>query len=67
MTLVVRLLTAALLMQTATGRNNRPLPDPEPFFEAVRANLTRSQEEQNRFAYKERRTELDLNRSEERV
>jgi len=61
MTLVVRLLTAALLMQTATGRNNRPLPDPEPFFEAVRANLARSQEEQNRFAYKERRTELDLN------
>ena len=61
MTLVVRLVAAALLMQTATARDNRPLPDPQPFFEAVRANLARSQEEQNRFAYKERRTELDLN------
>ena len=61
MTLVVRLLAAALLLQGSPARPIRPLPDPQPFLEAVRANLARSQEEQNRFAYKERRTELDLN------
>jgi len=60
MTLAVRLVTAALLLQIAT-RDARPLPEPQPFFDAVRANLAKSQDEQNRFSYKERRTELDLN------
>jgi hypothetical protein len=61
MTLAARVLGAALLFQTATARDPRPLPDPKPFFEAVRANLAMSQGEQNRFSYKERRTELNLN------
>jgi hypothetical protein len=62
-----RLLAVALLFQgAATGAtrpapDSRPLPEPQPFFDAVRANLARSQDEQDRFAYKERRTELDLN------
>jgi len=38
-----------------------PLPQPEPFFAAVRENIARSQTQQNRFAYKERRTELRIN------
>jgi len=61
MTVAVWMFAAALLFQAATGKDPRPLPDPRPFFDAVRANLTRSQDEQNRFAYKERRTELDFN------
>jgi hypothetical protein len=61
MTLAVRLVAAALLLQVATARDARPLPEPQPFLDAVRANLARSQDEQNRFSYKERRTDLDLN------
>jgi len=61
MTLAVRLVAAALLFQVATARDARPLPEPEPFFDAVRTNLAKSQDEQNRFSYKERRTEVDLN------
>ena len=61
MTLAVRLVAAALLFQAATGRDARPLPAPQPFFDAVRENLARSQDEQNHFSYKERRTELDFN------
>jgi hypothetical protein len=61
MTLAVRLVAAALLLQVATARDARPIPEPGPFFDAVRANLAKSQDEQNRFSYKERRTDLDLN------
>jgi hypothetical protein len=61
MTLAVRLVAAVLLLQVATARDARPLPEPQPFLDAVRANLARSQDEQNRFSYKERRTDLDLN------
>ena len=61
MTLAARAIAAALLFQVATPKDPRPLPDPRPFFDAVRANLARSQDEQDRFAYKERRTELDFN------
>jgi hypothetical protein len=61
MTPALRLVAAALLVQVADARDARPLPEPQPFFDAVRANLARSQEEQKRFSYKERRTELDLN------
>jgi hypothetical protein len=39
----------------------RPLPDSERFYRETRANLERSQGEQFRFAYKERRTELHTN------
>jgi hypothetical protein len=61
MTAAARLFAVALLLQAPGARDPRPLPDPRPFFEAVRANLARSQDEQNQFAYKERRTDLDLN------
>ena len=39
----------------------RPLPDPKPFFDAVRQNLARSEDVQKLYAYKERRTDLNLN------
>ena len=61
MTLAARTIAAALLVQAANINDPRPLPDPKPFFESVRSNLARSQDEQKRFAYKERRTALDLN------
>ena len=61
MTAAVRLIAAALLVQAATANDARPLPDPTPFLDAVRSNLARSQDAQKRFAYKERRTDLDLN------
>jgi len=61
MTAGVRLVAAALALQTSAAHDARPLPEPQPFFEAIRANLARSQDEQNRFAYKERRTDLDFN------
>jgi hypothetical protein len=38
-----------------------PLPEPEPFFAAARENLARAGQVQDRFAYKERRTELHMN------
>ncbi len=43
------------------SRQAAPLPDPEPFYAAARANLERAQIEQREFAYRERRTELHLN------
>ena len=61
MTLAARMLGAALLLQVTTARDPRPLPDPGAFFDAVRANLAKSQDEQKRFSYKERRTSLDFN------
>lgn len=39
----------------------RPLPEEKAFFDAAQQNLSRSQGEQFRFAYKERRTELHMN------
>lgn len=59
--IALRLAAAAWLFQAAAGSGVRPLPAPGPFFEAVRANLVRSQDDQKLFAYKERRTELNLN------
>ena len=58
---ISRLAVAVALMQTATSKEARPFPDSGPFLEAVRMNLARSQEAQNLFAYKERRTDLNLN------
>lgn len=60
MTFAVRTVAAVLLLQTTTANDARPLPEPRPFFDAVRTNLVRSQDEQNAFAYKERRTDLDF-------
>jgi hypothetical protein len=59
--LASRLAVAATLLQSATAKDVRPFPEPDAFFEAVRANLARSQDNQKLFAYKERRTELNLN------
>ena len=61
MTAAVRLFVAALALPALAPQNGRPLPEPQPFLEAVRANLARSQDEQNQFEYKERRTDLNLN------
>jgi hypothetical protein len=44
-----------------SGQTAHSLPSPEPFFAEVRRNLVRDQEEEVRFAYKERRTELQTN------
>jgi hypothetical protein len=57
----LRLVTAVWLAQAATGNDARPLPDPGSFFDAVRVNLARSQDDQKLFAYKERRTDLSFN------
>lgn len=57
----VRLAAGLLILQSAPTKDLRPLPEPNVFFEAVRANLVRSQDDQKLFAYKERRTELNLN------
>jgi hypothetical protein len=48
--------TAALAAQAP-----RPLPEYDEFVAATRDNLARSQREQARFAYRERRTELRVN------
>ena len=63
MTPLVRFVAGALLFQAAAGgaRDARPLPDQQAFFTDIRANLARSQDAQKNFAYKERRTDLDLN------
>jgi hypothetical protein len=59
--LASRLAVAISLLQSAPAKDVRPLPEPNVFFDAVRANLARSQDDQKLFAYKERRTELNLN------
>jgi hypothetical protein len=43
------------------GSQTRPLPAPEPFYSEVRANLTRADREQYRYAYRERRSEVHTN------
>jgi hypothetical protein len=58
------IVVGALLLLWNTERpslQSLPLPEPDVFFAAVRENIARSQTQQNRFAYKERRTELRIN------
>ena len=55
--LVVPLFTGAVF----AAQVPRPLPDHDAFIVAARDNLARSQREQFRFAYKERRTEFRMN------
>ena len=50
-----------LLVVVWFGQQPRPLPDEESFLAAARENLARSNREQNRYAYKERRAELHMN------
>lgn len=59
--LALRLVVAASVLQSASAKDVRPFPEAAAFFEAVRANLARSQDDQKLFAYKERRTEVNLN------
>ena len=53
------LLAPAAFLTTASPQ--APLPDEESFFSAVRDNMARANREQIRYAYKERRTELNTN------
>jgi hypothetical protein len=52
---------AVIILVAWFGQPSRPLPDEESFFKAARENLARSNREQNRYAYKERRAELHMN------
>ena len=68
---VLRLLIAAAALALTTAgpyapsaglrAQTRPLPAPEPFLEEVRENLARSDREQYRYAYRERRSDLHTN------
>jgi hypothetical protein len=57
-TVVIVMLAGTTLLR---AQSTPPLPDPQPFFDAVRRNLTRSQDDQKLFGYKERRTNVNLN------
>jgi hypothetical protein len=62
MTRWVAVAVAALVFEApGNAQTAPPLPEPKPFFDAVRQNLARSQDVQKLYAYKERRTELNLN------
>ena len=54
------LLSPSSFLLTASTQDVK-LPDEESFFNAVRENMARANREQNRYAYKERRTELHTN------
>jgi hypothetical protein len=51
---------AGLLVAAGAAQEPRPLPGAE-FLTAVGANLTRAQQEQDRYSYKERRTDVHVN------
>jgi hypothetical protein len=60
--MAVRLLILVLLGCAAlVAQAPRPLPDHDPFVMGTRDNLLRSQQEQFRFAYKERRSRFHVN------
>ena len=50
-----------VLLAAALGAQEKPLPEPQAFFDATRTNLERSQSRQNAYAYRERRRELHTN------
>jgi hypothetical protein len=55
-------LSPSLVLSAAPSLSqDRPLPEQEKFFDATRENLARSMRVQNRYAYRERRTELHMN------
>lgn len=59
---MVRLLAVPLVVSVLwTTQAPLPLPDYDSFVKQTRDNLERSQRQQNRYAYKERRTELHTN------
>jgi hypothetical protein len=59
--LVSTLLSLASFLGQEPPLPQRPLPEAEPFFAAARDNLARAGQVQDRYAYKERRTELHMN------
>jgi hypothetical protein len=59
--LATRIVAVLAVLQSATANDVRPLPDARTFLDAARANLARAQDDQKLFAYKERRTDLNLN------
>jgi len=59
--LVLSASPASLQSPGSVPSESRPLPDEETFFAETRENLARSMRVQNRYAYKERRTELHMN------
>ena len=58
---LVTFLALVVLAVPAWTQNGPPLPNEETFFAAARENLARAGQEQWRYAYKERRTELHMN------
>jgi hypothetical protein len=59
---MVRLFAVPFVVSVLISAQSAPtLPDHDAFVRDTRANLARSQREQNRFAYRERRTELHTN------
>jgi hypothetical protein len=52
---------AVTLAAPVRSQGQRPLPPAETFYAAVRANLTRADREQYRYAYRERRSEVHTN------
>ncbi len=59
--IALSLVTLAMLQGFAQTEPQRPLPNPDAFYDAVRQNAVRSNREQNRYAYKERRTDVHTN------
>ena len=58
---MIRGLLAVALTTGVLAQDVAPLPDSEALFAAVRENLTRAGRVQDKYAYKERRTELHTN------
>ncbi|MEQ1757145.1 MAG: hypothetical protein ABL986_02425 [Vicinamibacterales bacterium] len=54
-------LAAGVMLHSQAALDQRPLPDTDAFYEAVRQNMVRADREQNRYAYKERRTDIHTN------
>jgi hypothetical protein len=54
-------LVIVALVATISAQDGRPLPDEAPFLTTARENLARSQREQYKYGYKERRSELHTN------
>jgi hypothetical protein len=58
---MIRGLLAVALTTGVLAQDSAPLPDQEALFAAARENLTRAGRVQDKYAYKERRTELHTN------
>jgi hypothetical protein len=54
-------LAVALAPASPNAGQERPLPPPDAFYAAVKANLARADKEQYRYAYRERRSEVHTN------